>query len=219
MMSRRRIADLFPWYLNGTLGANERRRVDAHLRECSTCRDVLAKERRIYEEMAIAPSVEYMPAASLKRLQSAINHRGDELPPSPAAVIRRPPQWRALAAASIALAAVAVAFLIANRWGQLHRPNYHTVTTSITHPRDEVIRAVFAPTVTLVDLQGILAEAQLRIISGPTEAGVYSLAATSHRAVGASLALLRTHPEVRFAESTERGPRADLRDASPRESP
>jgi|HubBroStandDraft_5_1064220.scaffolds.fasta_scaffold296423_2 hypothetical protein len=219
MTNRRRIADLFPWYLNGTLGADERRRVDAHVRECSTCRDELAKERRIYEEMAIAPSVEYMPAPSLKRLQSAIDHWGDELTPSSAAAMRRLPRWRALAAASIALVAVALAFLTANRWGQLHGPNYHTVTTSITHPRDEVIRAVFAPTVTLVDLQGILAEAQLRIISGPTEAGVYSLAATSQRAVGASLALLRNHPEVRFAESTERGPPADLRDASPRESP
>jgi hypothetical protein len=210
-MTRRSIADLFPWYLNGTLGDSERQRMDAHLRECSTCRDELAKERRIYEEMAIAPSVEYMPAPSLKRLQSAIDERGDELTPSRAAAVRRLPPWRALAAASIAIAAVAVAFLTANRWEQLHAPNYHTVTTSIAHPRDEVIRAVFAPTITLVDLQRILAEAQLRIISGPTEAGVYSLAATSHRAVGTSLALLRNHPEVRFAEST--------RDPSPRESP
>jgi hypothetical protein len=116
-----------------------------------------------------------------------------------------------LAAASVAIAAVAVAFLTANRWERLRAPTYHTVTTSIAHPRDEVIRAVFAPTITLVDLQRILAEAQLRIISGPTEAGVYSLAATSRRPVSASLALLRNHPEVRFAEST--------RDPSPRESP
>jgi len=34
---------------------------------------------------------------------------------------------------------------------------------------------VFSPTITLVELQAILDEAQLRIISGPTEAGVYSL--------------------------------------------
>ena len=216
-MSRRGIVDLFPWYLNGTLSGSERRRVDAHIRECSTCRDELAKERRIYEEMTVAPGVEYMPAPSLKRLQAAIDDRSAELTPSRAAVVRRPPPWRALAAASIAFAAVAVSFVTANRWWQLHGPNYHTVTTSITHPKDEVIRAVFAPTITLVHLQGILAEAQLRIISGPTEAGVYSLAATSHRTVDASLALLRSHPEVRFAEST--GPPADLRDASPRESP
>jgi hypothetical protein len=65
-----------------------------------------------------------------------------------------------------------------------------------------VIRAVFLPTITLVELQAILDEAQLRIISGPTEAGVYSLAANSRRPVSTSLALLRGHPKVRFAEST-----------------
>ena len=48
---------------------------------------------------------------------------------------------------------------------------------------NEVIRAVFSPTITLVELQTMLDEAQLRIVSGPTEAGVYSLAANSRRPV------------------------------------
>jgi putative zinc finger protein len=217
-MSRRDIADLFPWYLNGTLGSRERQRVDGHLQECSTCRDELAKERRIYEEMAVEPSVQYMPAPSLKRLQAAISGRGAEPTASRPAVLRRLLPWRGLAAASIVVAALAVAFLTANRWGHSGRADYHTVTTPTAHPQDEVIRAVFAPTLMLVGLQGILAEAQLRIIAGPTEAGVYSLAATSRRPVSASLALLRNHPEVRFAESTQREQPADARDASPRES-
>jgi predicted anti-sigma-YlaC factor YlaD len=218
-MNRRGIADLFPWYLNGTLGGHERQRVEEHIQECSTCRDELAKERRIYEEMAVEPSVEYMPAASLKRLQAAISSLDSEHTPSRPARVRRLLSWTGLAAASILLAAVAVAFVTADRWGHSREPEYHTVTTSIARPQDEVIRAVFAPTITLVDLQGILTEAQLRIVSGPTEAGVYSLAATSHRSVSASLALLRNRPEVRFAESTQRGQPADSRDALPRESP
>jgi hypothetical protein len=218
-MNRRGIADLFPWYLNGTLGSRERQRVEAHVQECSTCREELERERRIYEEMAVEPSVEYMPAPSLKRLQAAISAQGAEHTPSQPAVARRLLPWTGLAAASIVVAAVAVAFLTADRWGHSRRPDYHTVTTSAPRPQDEVIRAVFAPTITLVDLQGILAEAQLRITAGPTEAGVYSLAATSRRPVSASLALLRNHPEVRFAESTQREQPADSRDASARESP
>jgi hypothetical protein len=217
-MNRRGIADLIPWYLNGTLGGRERQRVDGHVQECSTCREELAKERRIYEEMAVEPRVEYMPAPSLKRLQAAISGPGAEHTPSRPARVRRLLPWTGLAAASIVVAAVAVAFLSANRWGHSRRPDYHTVTTSTARPQDEVIRAVFAPTLTLVDLQGILAEAQLRIVSGPTEAGVYSLAATSRRPVSASLALLRNHPEVRFAEGTQREQPADSRGASPRES-
>jgi hypothetical protein len=70
------------------------------------------------------------------------------------------------------------------------------------------LRAVFSPAITLVELQALLDEAQLRIISGPTEAGVYSLAATSNRPVTVSLSLLRRHASVRFAESTRVDPRA-----------
>jgi hypothetical protein len=83
--------------------------------------------------------------------------------------------------------------------------DYHTVTISAPRPPGEVIRAVFSPTITLVELQAILDEAQMRIVSGPTEAGVYSLAATSRRPVNSSLALLRRHSSVRFAELTRSG--------------
>ena len=55
----------------------------------------------------------------------------------------------------------------------------------------EVIRAVFSPTITLDQLQAILDEAQLKIVSGPTEAGVYSLASSSDLTVRSSLAALR----------------------------
>jgi hypothetical protein len=49
----------------------------------------------------------------------------------------------------------------------------------------------------------VLDEAGLRIISGPTEAGVYALAANSRRPVSSSLAVLRGHAIVRFAESVQ----------------
>jgi hypothetical protein len=61
---------------------------------------------------------------------------------------------------------------------------------------------VFVPTITLVELQSILDDSQLRIVAGPTEAGVYSLALTAARPVNESLASLRQHSTVRFAEST-----------------
>ena len=108
---------------------------------------------------------------------------------------------------SVAAAVVALSLMSARmHWGTRDpSADYHTVTTSTPRPPDEVIRAVFSPTITLVDLQAILDEAQLRIVSGPTEAGVYSLAATSRRPVNSSLALLRRHSSVRFAELTRSG--------------
>jgi hypothetical protein len=110
-------------------------------------------------------------------------------------------------AASLAVMAVALSLLAADRWLQFRslmaQPNFYTVTTDSPRPPGEVIRAVFAPNITLVELQSILDEAQLRIVSGPSEAGVYSLAAKSKAPVSSSLALLRAHAKVRFAESTQ----------------
>jgi hypothetical protein len=215
----REISELIPWYLNGTLDERQRARVDAHAASCAACRGELAGERKLYQAMAAEPGVEYMPAPSLKRLQAAI----DDLEagrPAPARAVepRASVGWKGLAAASVLVAFASVALVIAGRFGAFGArgpSEYHTVTSATARAHDEVIRAVFAPTVTLVDLQRILAEAGLRIVAGPSEAGVYSLAATSRRPVSSSLALLRSHAEVRFAESTQ----PNTQDAPSRENP
>jgi len=202
------VSALLPWYVNETLGEIDRQRVDAHLGMCTACREDLAAQRRICEAIDAQPAIDYMPVASLKRLQARLDALG-ESDPTIAPVKEQLPQrlpWRGWMAASVAAMAVAVALLAANRFGQtdarLMQPNYRTVTNSAPRPQSEVIRAVFAPSITLVELQSILDEAQLRIVSGPTEAGVYSLASNSTLTVRASLALLRQHSTVRFAEGT-----------------
>jgi len=75
------------------------------------------------------------------------------------------------------------------------------VTTTVPQPATTSIRAVFAPTVTLSELQELLDDAHLKIVSGPTEAGVYSLAMSASPSVDWSLRRLRGHEVVRFAES------------------
>jgi hypothetical protein len=212
--AHREISELIPWYLNGSIGDYERQRVEAHVLLCALCREDLARERRVYQGMTAETAVEYMPAASLKRLQARL----DGIDAAPAADMpadappaekwgRRSMPWQGLMAASIAVMAVALSLLAADRWMQFRArvsaPNYYTVTTPVTRAPNEVIRAVFSPTITLDELQSILDEAQLRIISGPTEAGVYALAANSRRPVSSSLALLRAHAKVRFAEGTQ----------------
>jgi hypothetical protein len=216
------ICDLMPWYVNGTLAEADRHRLEAHVRTCSACGEDLEQERRIYRAMAADAGLEYMPTASFKRLQASLEAPLPEAPLPEAAVDapavahyagsrlpRRIPRFppRLAAAASIVAAVVALSVMSARmHWGTRDpSADYHTVTNSAPRPPDEVIRAVFSPTMTLVELQAILDEAHLRIVSGPTEAGVYSLAATSHQPVNSSLALLRRHPSVRFAELTRSG--------------
>jgi len=216
------VFELLPWYLNGTIAEPERQKVDEHLRVCAACRDQLARERDIYRAVSAESSLEYMPA-SFSRLRARL----DALPAEESAAlepqvaqsasqhgISRPrgaASWPRLAAAAIAVLVLGLLGLVsANRWLQVPEvpSEYRTVTTSAPRAPDEVIRAVFSPGITLAELQAILDEAQLRIISGPTEAGVYSLAANSNRPVTVSLSLLRRHASVRFAESTRVDPRA-----------
>jgi Putative zinc-finger len=201
---------LIPWYVNDTLEDGERSRVEEHLTGCAACRNDLALEQRIYQGVSAGSSVEYMPAASLNRLREKLDGKpaGDAQVGLTAQMPRRRRlrHWRGLTAASIIVMAVAIGVLAVDRWlqddGRRAAPLFYTVTNDGSRSPDEVVRAVFSPNITLVELQSLLDEAQLRIISGPSEAGVYSLAAKSDLPVSKSLALLRQHAAVRFAEGT-----------------
>lgn len=225
LQEHRDISAMLPWYVNDTISESERQRVDSHLEACANCREDLAQELRLIQGMNVETPIEYMPAASLKRLHARLDGISDTETPIAAgqpaesdssgagdgrAAVgsrsRRPVAWMGLMAASVAVMAVALSLLAADRWVQFRArsaPDYYTVTTPTLRAPEVVIRAVFAPTLTLVELKSLLDEAQLRIVSGPSEAGVYSLAANSRRPVDSSLALLRAHSEVRFAESTQ----------------
>jgi hypothetical protein len=169
-------------------------------------------ERRIHAHVSTDAVVEHIPAASLKRLHSRLDALdGDTVPELRAA--ERVHRWSlprlGAIAASIAVCAAAFGlYTIQGKRmpGDASSSAYYTVTDPEIRPSNEVIRAVFVQTITLVELQKLLDEAQLRIVSGPTEAGVYSLAARSSRPVTLSLALLRQHQAVRFAEITQEKP-------------
>ena len=186
--------ELIPWYVNGTLDDSARRRLDQHLPTCPECRADMRLERAVHARIAAQPAVEYMPVASLKRLnatldelQSVAAHRS-EVPPAvpPAAATRALPaapqrllrRWRLAVAASIVLVAAGLGLVMVDRvtvdrmtgHGDSASGGYHTVTTARAKP--------------------------------PHEAGVYTLAPTSTLATASSLEILRRHAGVRFAESS-----------------
>ncbi|HWJ34290.1 MAG TPA: zf-HC2 domain-containing protein [Steroidobacteraceae bacterium] len=202
--------EILPWYVNGRLDERDREGVDAHLHTCAACRIELKEQQRIYQAMTADGNVEHMPAAAFKRLQQRLDADSAIPPRSAALAALRPlgrPPWQGLMAASVAVMAIALALIGGVLWKQAQRhtapADYYTVTTATPHPADEVIRAVFAPTITLSELQALLADTHLKIVAGPTEAGVYSLAMTSSQPVALSLKRLREQSSVRFAESTE----------------
>ena len=212
------IWELLPWYLNDTLTELDRKRVDLHLTACAVCRQEMAIERRIHERVAGNDTVEHIATPSLRRLQQRIDDLGtaaspvaERPPPLPTRSanrqgLRRVFSWHGLMAASVAILAAALILTTIHRsqptLAKTPPPDYYTVTTATQRPPGEAIRAVFAPTITLDELQSILALSHLKIVAGPTEAGVYSLAPTSTLPVTSSLMLLRRQHSVRFAEKT-----------------
>ncbi len=220
------INELLSWYVNGTLEIRDRERIERHLAACAVCREDLAFERTLAAGLASAPAVEYMPAASLRRLHERLDalaadsaagpamSETEQAPMAPAvgiaqAVPARVPHARfasrGLLAASLAVVALALTYWVVAHLEGAASPGaeYRTVTMNAPRAPRTVIRAVFAANLSVGELQHMLDEAGLRIVAGPTEAGVYSLAATSARPVSESLAMLRQHEAVRFAESIE----------------
>jgi len=236
----RELSELLPWYLNETLEEPQRKRLERHLTSCAVCRADLALERGVQQSLAQASAIEYLPAPALKklhaRLETLARSSGDASaapapsaapePPCEAPASRRAPpaRWRLGALAASLVTALIIAGLAPRP--RLHRESrppgaddtaasYRTVTSATPHAGEATVRAVFTPSVSLLELEKILAEAGLRIVDGPTEAGVYSLAPTSSRPIQESIAALRRHAQVRFAEPTRlesRGsPGADAR--------
>jgi hypothetical protein len=70
------VSALIPWYVNGTIGEHERQRLDAHVLQCAKCCNDLSQVQRLYRSMTAETPVEYMPTASLKRLQARLEGNG-----------------------------------------------------------------------------------------------------------------------------------------------
>jgi hypothetical protein len=222
--------ELLPWLANGTLSGTSRQRLEVHLQTCEACRRELDAQRRLVATMSADHGVERMPGAGLQRLRQRIDalrvidtsgtHTAQqaggtdsagadatgERTGSPGARLVAGVAWPlmrwgnpAMAAAALLVCAVGGAI-----WLQSHRAvglaHYQTVTNLAPQPAGAVIRAVFAPTLTVSELQAVLEDAKLKIVAGPTPAGVYSLAMSGSPSPDWSLQRLRRHDTVRFAE-------------------
>ena len=212
--------ELLPWLVNGTLGAEDRARIEQHLADCEGCRAELALEQDLYRRMSAEDRVAYSPAASFEKLWSRIEELEREVPataagpdPRPAAVAR--PRWRPgrrTSTLSRWLAAAVVVQAIALGWLAAHlgaRDStapwvYRTVTSSAAaDPALPRFRVVFASQTTVTEQQDMLGRRGLVIVGGPSLSGVYVLAPAQPSAivdVALLLADLRAEDSVRYAE-------------------
>lgn len=204
--------DLIPWWVNGRLTGAEALQVEAHLAQCAECRADAAVERRVLAGMRHKMPVEFAPQMSFQKLWSRIEEVERDLPSRPEPIapeaasvpssIRPATHWKIAAGL---LVAVALGLLATDAWRSVPQgtSRYRTATVpQALTGRPAQIRVVFAPSVTVDELSGIVRGNGLAIVAGPSDAGVYGLAliAGHDTDVAEALAGLRADPRVRFAE-------------------
>jgi hypothetical protein len=209
--------DMLPWLVNETLTDAQKQRLEQHLAGCADCGREASEQKFLREHLRQEDSVLYAPQASLQKLLNRL----DEAGPLPRLSSdrhhfagSRPANW--LAASVVVGALSFIAFESVSSWQLRERsaPRYTTLTSkpaaTVSVP---AARVVFAPTMSLSQLSDLLRTSNAQVVTGPTEAGVYTLVFNSPAGSGPStdretleshvneaVQGLRKNPNVLFAE-------------------
>jgi hypothetical protein len=213
-------ARLLPWFVNGTLAAVDVERVTRHLEHCAVCRADAAHERGIRAAMKEGvANVEYAPQAGLERTLARIDEMTREAPPGAGATASRasrrvtPTQWLAAAVVvqTIGLGVLGASVVGRPAASRADAP-YQTLSSPAPVAAGARIRAVFAASTPVDELRTLLGANRLAIVAGPSEAGVFTLAALDPSVdavhLDALIGALRRSPSVAFAEPANDAPGA-----------
>lgn len=188
--------DLLPWYVNGTLDAEEVALVEAHLPQCAECRAELERERFLAAQVAGLP-------IDAEHGWTALEGKLDAAPAAaPVSFLRRRIAlgWAIggqLAAAALVLAIYA-AQPTASDW-QI----YHALGTApASEPGNLVV--LFNPEASEKDIRAALLRLDARLVDGPTAGGAYVLHVAQARRPDV-LAALRKSDQVLMVEPMDFG--------------
>jgi hypothetical protein len=219
--AHRQAWDLIPWIVNGSAPESERRAVQAHLESCPDCRQELEFQRQLLAAMAQQSTAEIDVRDSWQRLRSRLDTAAR--PEAPARTGRHRSRGAGKAGmpwliAAMVVQAIGLGALGAAWWSRPTAPAsmpagaaavYLTLSAPEAAVQAATIRVVFAPDITIAQVQAMLAAARLQVRAGPSDVGVWTLgpAGDSNRAATeAALRELRASSEVRFAETLAGAP-------------
>jgi anti-sigma factor RsiW len=218
----RHVAELVPWYVNGTLEGRDRDTVTAHLASCPACREEVARCQTLAAavqsavDSAGAPgpgglervlaSIELLEAMGARRTgwrgrwRAGVEWLGDLFQRTPGSV-----RWGLAAQAALL---VLVVGLIAWPGVQSPRAPYRTLADDGGRRvgQEALIHVVFSDDITERELRTLLRRVEGRIVDGPSAVGLYTVdvrASTPDRAVPI-IEILRGDPKVRLAEPVPR---------------
>jgi anti-sigma factor RsiW len=191
-----RVAELIPWYVNGSLEPGERELAARHLAECAACRAEVEREQRLAAACReVEPPAPALHGAQVERLLA-------RLPPSRWADL---PRWARRLLAAQAAALVLLVAGAAALWRQRAEPVFRTLSAPVAAQPAAAgaarLRVVFAETATEAEIRRLLGGVRGELVGGPSPLGVYTVALPSDgEPIAVVLAHLRAQPQVRFAE-------------------
>jgi predicted anti-sigma-YlaC factor YlaD len=214
-LQHRQSWELIPWIINGTASESERRVVEEHLQSCVDCRGELQFQQRLQRAVAREGNVAADTHASWARL----SERLDAEPDAAAAIRPAPPRprlsersWMPWVMAAMLVQGVGLGVLGTALWsrapsGSINAAapstSYRTLAAAPSAVQPATVRVVFAPNMTLGELRAVLTSARLQVVSGPSDADVWSLAPagdSTRAATESAVRALRSSSSVRFAE-------------------
>ncbi len=212
------VQESLAWYVNGTLGAAEAQRVEAHIEVCGACREAVAETRALAAALQaeqpphwspspkhFATLMERVDAAEALRARATVPRwrrawewlaQGTELP-----------RWAVAAPGVLSLALIAALFWDPSPTPSLYRT--YSVPERLDTARGAEVNLQVHGDLEVGELEQLLAEAGATIEAGPSSVGHFRLriANAEPAALEAALARLRAHPMVRLAEPVPAPPR------------
>jgi anti-sigma factor RsiW len=210
---------LIPWYVNGTLSAEESAVVEQHLATCEQCQSEASRCQSLVGQLPVAqeiwkPSaahfagilanVDKLVAANVKpdtrRTKATLGFfqrisAGLSQTPSPV-------RWT-LAFETLAFAALALFLVLPNSPIPKSNGVFETLSNAESPTtKGKAIRLVFSEDMTTRELFDLLKQVKAQIRQGPSEVGSYTVEIASKEEAQA-LSILRANPKVRLAQAVE----------------
>jgi anti-sigma factor RsiW len=220
----RHVAELLPWYVNGTLEARDRDVMIAHLSDCPACREEVEQCQTLAVAVDVArdsvwtpapdrierllASIELLEATDVPRACSRTRWRacmewlGDLFQRTPGLV-----RWGLTAQAALLVLVVGLAL-----WPGALSPRALYRTLAENGERGDgrigrtLIHVVFADDITERDMRTLLGRVRGKIVDGPSPVGLYTVEvrASTPDQIMPMMAILRGDPKVRLAELVPR---------------
>lgn len=182
---------LLPWYVNGTLSAHETEELESHLRDCLVCRSALREEHRIQGMIQQQDDVPLTATHGIGDLLGQIDGK--------AARRRRLRPHFAVGAAVAAAVVFAFVTLFPEQIAD-DLPEESFSTLSDGEAGANQIDIVFADDVDDAEIQMLMQQLNIELVSGPSDIGRYTFGVPADSVQSAQDVIdnLAADPRIRF---------------------